>query len=80
MDGNENLQKDHLGKALRTQLNMVDLVESQTGLPGPATFCCGKNQIDGAFATRDIECTGARFLPLRDSHGDHRSVLIDVTY
>ena len=80
MGGNEKLWKDHIGKALRSQLNMVDLVERLTGLPGPATFCRGKHQIDGVFETRDIECTGASFLPLRDGHGYHRSFLINVTY
>ena len=59
---------------------MVDLVEERTNMPGPATHKEGSKQIDGAFATRDIECTGARFLPLRDGHGDHRVVVIDITY
>ena len=66
VDGNEDLTKHHLGTALRTKLNMVDLVEERTGVSGPATFCQGSEKIDGAFAIRDIECTGDRFLPLRD--------------
>ena len=49
-------------------------------MTGPATFCRDKHHIDGTFSTRDIEFTDARFLALRDGHGDHRSVLIDVTY
>ena len=80
VDGNENLAKDHLGSALRSSLNMVDLVEERTNMPGPATHKEGSKQIDGAFATRDIECTGARFLSLRDGHGDRRAVVIDITY
>ena len=71
VDGNKNLATDHLGSALRTNLDMVDLVEERTNMPGPATHKEGSKKIDGAFTTRDIECTGARFLPLRDSHGDH---------
>ena len=80
VDGNENLAKDHLGSALRNNLDMVDLVEERTNMPGPATHKEGSKQIDGAFATRGIECTGARFLPLRDGHGDHRAVVIDIIY
>ena len=80
VDGNEDLTKQHLDTALRTKLNMVDIVEERTGVSGPATFCRGSEKIDGAFATRDIECTGARFLPLRDGHGDHRAIIIDITY
>ena len=80
VDGNEDLTKHHLGTALRTKLNMVDLVEERTGVSCPATFCRGSEQIDGAFATRDIECTSARFLPLRDGHGDHRAIIVDITY
>jgi hypothetical protein len=59
---------------------MVDLVEEHMGVSGPATFCRETDQIDGAFATGDIECTGARFLPLRDSHADHRAIIINITY
>jgi hypothetical protein len=80
VDGNEDLSKDHLGSALRSTLDMVDLVEERTHMPGPATHKEGSKKIDGAFATRDIECTGARFLPLRGGHGDHRAVVIDITY
>jgi hypothetical protein len=80
VDGNEDLPKHHLGNSLRAELNMIDLVEERTGVSGPATFCRGSEKNDGAFATRDIECTGARFVPLRDGRGDHRSIILDFAY
>ena len=80
VDGNEDLTKHHLGTALRTKLNMFNLVKERTGVSGPATFCRGSEKIDGAFATRNIECTGARFLPIHDGHGEHRAIIIDITY
>jgi hypothetical protein len=80
VDRNEHLEKDHLGSALRSTLDMFDLVEERTHTPGPAIHKEVSKQIDGAFATRDIECTGARCLPLREGHGDHRAVVIDITY
>ena len=80
VDGNEDLEKYHLGKELRSTLDMVNIVEERTHMPGPATHKKGSKQVDGAFATRDIECTGVWFFPLRDSHGDHRAVVIDITY
>ena len=37
VNGNEDLAKDQLGTALRKTLDMVDLVEVHTNMPGPAT-------------------------------------------
>ena len=37
VDGNVYLAKDQLGTALRSTLDMVDLVEVPTDMPGPET-------------------------------------------
>ena len=78
MDANENLANGPLSNALKADLDMRDLVETRTGKGGPATWFRGRHQIDGAFATSDIDCTGARFLPFWYGIGDHRAVVIDI--
>lgn len=41
-------------------------------------FCRGTEQIDGIFATSDVDVMGARFLPFWSGIGDHRASVIDV--
>ena len=79
LDGNENLQHGNLYKLFTSEeLKMQDLVEKRSGSRGPATYAKGITQIDGAFATRDIICSGARYLPLWAGIGDHRPIVIDI--
>ena len=77
IDANENLATGPITKLLRA-IHMHDVIGIRTGLPGPATHAAGKNQIDGVFATPNINITGARFLPLWTGIGDHRAILIDI--
>ena len=53
-NGNENICKDHLGRALHHEIDMVDLVEERTISIHPITSCCGRQKIDGTFANQDI--------------------------
>ena len=79
IDGNENLQSGPLHSLFTDEdLDMVDLIEHRCNQKGPATYAKGHRQIDGAFATRDIICNGARFLPLWSGIGDHRPIVIDI--
>ena len=79
LDANENLMSGPLQKQLTANpLNLQDLIKKRTNLPGPPTFARGKTQIDGVFATEDIICSGARFLPLWSGIGDHRPIVVDI--
>ena len=77
IDANEDLSKGPLSSKLKS-LQMYDAIAKRSGIPGPATFATGLNQIDGAFFSRNFECTGARFLPLWTGIGDHRAIIIDI--
>ena len=84
IDANDCLKSGKFVKQLRKDVGMDDLVRRRTGTDGPPTFTKGLKvgtlQIDGCFATEDIDCTGARFLPFRDGVGDHRTIAVDITY
>ena len=84
IDTNDCLKSGKSVKQLRQQVGMDDLVRRRTGKDDPPTFTkglkVGKLKIDGCFATADIECVGARFLPFRDGVGDHRTIAVDITY
>ena len=54
IDANENLQHGKLQRALMKR-GIRDLVRERTNLPGPATHFRGKSQIDGIFATKDVD-------------------------
>ena len=77
IDANEDLNKGQLGKAFR-KMKLRDLVEETTKKPGPSTHHRGTRQLDGAFASEDVDCIGARFLPLWTIMGDHRGIVIDI--
>ena len=77
LDANEDLNGGPLSRALDA-IDMRDAVRARTGTPGPATWFRGRNQIDGAFATQNVDCCGARFLPFWAGIGDHRAVVIDI--
>ena len=61
-------------------LRMRDLVRERTRKNGPATWFKGSSQVDGAFATPDLDCCAARFLPFWMRMGDHRAIAIDIPH
>ena len=77
LDANENLAKGPLSKAF-AKIGLRDLVHDRTNQPGPHTWFNGKHQIDGVFATVEIDCVGARFLPFWVGIGDHRALVVDI--
>lgn len=58
---------------------MYDVISEHTRLPGPATHASGKHQIDGVFATKNIEFSRARVFPLWIGIGDHCAILIAIS-
>ena len=79
IDANEDLNKGHLCAAF-SRLHLRDLVKDRTHNVGPNTHFSGQHQIDGAFATEDIDCSGARFLPFWTGIGDHRAIVVDIPH
>ena len=64
IDSNENMENGKLARKLKSeQLQMFDIVKQRSGCPGPNTFTRGSKQIDGAWATPDVDITAACFLP-----------------
>ena len=81
IDSNENMQSGPLSKALKMDsLQMCDVVQSQTNIPGPPTFIRGTRQIDAIWATQDLTITKACFLPFNFALGDHRGILLDISH
>ena len=78
LDANEDLNRGPLQRKLRSELQMRDLIRERSNKAGPKTYFRGSTQIDGAFATPDVDCSGARFLPFWAGIGDHRAVVIDI--
>ena len=79
LDSNENISNDPLSQILsHPDLGMIDVVQHQSGLPGPHTFIRGSCQIDGAWVTPDIDIERACFLPFYFGVGDHRGILMDI--
>ena len=77
IDANENLKRDAI-KKLTKKHNMHDMVKKYSGLPGPPTFFRGSTQIDGVFATDEVSCHFATYLPFFSLIGDHRGIVIDI--
>ena len=77
IDANENLYSGKLQKGLM-KLGMRDLVRERSKTMGPATHFKGTDQIDGIFATQDVDCMGACFLPFWTGIGDHRPIIVDI--
>ena len=59
-------------------LQMYDVIKARSGIQGPNTFIRGSRQIDGAWATPDINVKAACFLPFFFGIGDHRGIVLDI--
>ena len=77
LDANENIATGPLSKEF-AKLGLRELVRERTNQPGPSTHSSGQYQIDGVFATVEIDCAGARFLPFWSGIGDHRALVVDI--
>ena len=79
MDANENIYKDHIGKALTNEngLGMIEAVGNYTGEQIGATFFRGTGPIDGVWVTPEVVVTGACVMPAGYGIGDHRAFVLD---
>ena len=77
IDVNENINKEKLRSAF-TRFKLRDLVRYRTNSIGPRIHYNGMHQIDGTFASQDVDCSGASFLPFWAYIGDHRLVVVDI--
>ena len=82
LDANETINNGNLTRSIRSEpkLNMKDLVRERALKYGPATWFRGTKQIDGVFATTDVDFCGDRFLPFWSGMGDHKSVVVDIPH
>ena len=58
VDANENIATGPLTKA-SAKLGLLELVREIINKPGPRTHSSGEHQMDGLFATVEIDCAGA---------------------
>ena len=77
IDANENLDNGPLICQLR-KFHLRYLIRESTKTKGHPTHQTGSHQIDGVYASSDIDCVGARFLPFCSGIGDHRAIVIDI--
>ena len=78
IDANEDMTNGPLQTRLEEELDMYDTVKEVGNAPPTATFHLGSRQIDGAWATRDLDIARACFLPFQFGVGDHRGILLDI--
>jgi hypothetical protein len=80
MDANENVIHGPMCKQLaKEDINMNEVVHSETPGAGPKTWFRGSEAIDGIWVSSDIEVIRASYLPFDGSLGDHRPVVTDLT-
>ena len=79
IDSNEDMENGTLARCLSSiDLQMYDVIKARSGIQGPNTFIRGSRQIDGAWATPDINVKAACFLPFFFGIGDHRGIVLDI--
>ena len=79
-----NANEDVIDGAMCKQLNRVDLnikevVFSQTRARGPKTYFRVSVTIDGIWVSEELEVTAAVYLPFDPELGDHRPVVVNIT-
>ena len=79
MDANENIYKDHIGKALTDEdgLGMIEAVGNHTGEQIGATFFRGTEPIHGVWVTPEVVVTGPCVMPTGYGIDDHRAFNLD---
>ena len=60
-------------------LQMREVVHSETKGPGPKTWFRGSESIDEIWVSSEIDVIGASYLPFDGSQGDHRLVMVELT-
>ena len=80
MDVNEHVIDGAMCKQLTGKdLQMREVVHSETKGPGPKTWFGGKDPIDDIWVSSDIDAIGASYLPFDGTLGDHWPVMTDIT-
>ena len=79
-----NANKDVIDGAMCKQLNKADLnmrelVFSQTRTRDPKTYFKGTVAIDGIWVSEELEVTAVVYLSLNPELGDHRPVVVNIT-
>ena len=57
---------------------MSDVVQEVVGVVPTATYNRRMRQINGAWATEDLQVTQVCFLPFLFGVGDHRGILLNI--
>ena len=70
---------DTCAKIREHDVDIVEVVHNQVPGDGPKTWFCGKESIDGIWASTDLDVIGASYLPFDVELGDHRPVVLDIT-
>ena len=80
MDANENVLHGAMCKQLTQEdLQMREVVHSETAGSGPKTWFQGSESIDGIWVSLEIDVIRASYLPFDRSLGDHRPVMDNLT-
>ena len=79
-----NANKDVIDGAMCKQLNKADLnmrelVFSQTRTRDPKTYFKGTVAINDIWVSEELEVTAAAYLPFNPELGDHRPVVVNIT-
>jgi hypothetical protein len=79
LDANENIYCGEFGLQITNcdGLSMKEVVGEFTARQLGATYFCGKEPIDGVWATGDITVTNACVMPVGFGVGDHQLFVID---
>ena len=80
MDTNKDVIDGAMCKQLnRADLNMKEVVFSQTRTRGPKTYFRGTVAIDDLWVSEELEVTAAAYLPFNLELGDHQPVVVNIT-
>ena len=82
LDANEDMKNGNLARSIRSEpkLKIKDLVMERERKEGPDTWFRVTKQIEGAFATPNVDCCGSRVLPFWFSMGGHKAIVVDIPY
>ena len=82
LEANEDIKNGNLERDIRSETEMItkDLLRERAHKYVPDTWCPSTNNIDGTFATPDMDCCGDRSLLFWSGMGYHRNVLVDITH
>ena len=80
MDTNKHVINGALCKQLGGEdLQMRDVVHSESKGPGPRNWFQGKDLIGGIWVSLDVDIIGAGYLPFNGTLGGHQPLIADLT-